>query len=302
VIQQQVDAKDGATQSASQYAGTSQTNGSGPNDVQINQDLKQSTKVTETDGSQTQDGHQAASVDQSSDAGNNSAKVEQSLALKAEAKGGTTITQSQNTNPDVNTGRSINSNAGVVQFSTTGRNDGNVNQSNDYDAHVGKAGSATQTQGSLGGGENSFFMQHSSGVSTAKSNQHEHQDLHADHVVTLHQYQFGPLWADPDQSGNPNDRWDINQGSDQHASNPNTQDDQEFAECTTTGTCTVDQRINQQGQNFTTPRCSSTSCTSVQEVVNGQSVENPCDGECLPPGPPQPPFPIDGCEINCTIG
>jgi hypothetical protein len=300
VIQQQVDAKDGATQFASQYAGATQTNISGPNSVQINQDLKQSAKVTEADGSQTQDGHQGASVTQSSDTGNNSAKVDQSLALKAEANGGTTITQSQNTNPDANTGQSINSNAGVVQSSNSGRNDANVNQSNDYDAHVGKADTATQTQGSSSGGENTFFLQTSSGVSTAKSQQHEHQDLHAEHVTNLTQNQFGPLWNDPDQSGNPNDRWDINQDSNQRASNPNTQDDLEFAECSTDGNCTVDQRIQQQGQNFTTPRCSSTTCTSVQEVVNGESVENPCDGECSPPRPPLPPFP-NTCEFSCDV-
>src|SRR5207244_9260375 len=115
-----------------------------------------------------------------------SAKVNQSLALKADAKGGPSITQLQN-----NDG-SINSNAGVVQFSNAGRNDAKVNQSNDYDAHVGMAAKATQTQGSSGGGENSFFLQTSSGVSTAKSQQHEHQDLHAEHVVNLTQNQFGP--------------------------------------------------------------------------------------------------------------
>jgi hypothetical protein len=294
VIQQQVDAKDGATQSASQYAGTTQSNGSGPNDVQINQDLKQSAKVTEADGSQTQDGHQAASVTQSSDTGNNSAKVDQSLALKAEAKGGSPISQFQNTDGN------INSNAGVVQSSNTGRNDANVNQSNDYDAHVGNADTAAQTQGSPDGGENTFFLQSSSGVSTAKSQQHEHQDLHAEHVTNLTQNQFGPVWADPDQSGNPKDRWDINQDSSQHASNPNNQDDLEFAECSTDGNCTVDQRIQQQGQNFTTPRCSSTSCSSLQEVVNGQSVENPCDGECSPPQPPLPPF-LNTCGFDCLV-
>jgi hypothetical protein len=294
VIQQQVDAKDGATQFASQYAGTTQTNGTGRNDVQINQDLKQSAKDTEADGSQTQNGHQEASVTQQSGSGDNSAKVDQSLALKAEAKGGSSITQLQN-----NDG-SINSNAGVVQFSNTGRNDANVNQSNDYDAHVGKADTATQTQGSSGGGENSFFLQDSSGVSTAKSNQREHQDLHADHVVNLTQNQFGPLWADPDQSGNPNDRWDISQDSNQHASNPNTQDDQEFAECSTDGNCTVDQRIQQQGQNFTTPRCSSTSCSQGQHVVNGDQ-GSVCTEDCSVPSPPQPPFNTDGCEFSCDV-
>jgi hypothetical protein len=299
VIQQQVDAKDGATQSASQYAGTTQTNGTGRNDVQINQDLKQSAKDTGASGAQTQDGHQAASVSQSSDTGDNSAHVDQSLALKADAKGGTSLSQLQNTDGNVN------SNVGVVQFSTSGRNDANVNQSNDYDAHVGKADSANQQQGSPGGGENVFFTQDSTGVSTIQSSQREHQDLHAEHVGSLTQTQYGPLWADPEQGSNPNDRYDIKQSSDQHASDPDLQDDQESAQCTTTGTCTVSQRIQQQGQNFTTPRCSSTSCDQGQHVIGtteGTSV-NPCgiDSEGCSSPPPAPPPPFQICTFSCDV-
>ena len=86
-IQQQVDAKDGVTQSATQYGGVRQTtNGAGKNDVQINQDLKQSVnKDTDGSGTQTQDGHQQGSVTQQSDTGNNTAQVDQSLAQKADA-------------------------------------------------------------------------------------------------------------------------------------------------------------------------------------------------------------------------
>lgn len=291
-ISQRVDAKDGATQAASQYAGSVQENGSGSNDAQINQDLKQSTKDTDASGAQTQNDHQQVSVTQWSETGDNSAHVDQSLALKAEASRRTSISQSQNTDGDLNTSAAINQN------STSGRNDVRLNQSNDYDAHVGKADSADQQQGSPGGGLAVFLNQSSTGLSTIHAKQREHQDLHAEHVGSLTQTQYGPMWADPSQYSNPGNRYDIDQSSHQHASNPTFQDDRAFGQCETSGNCTIDQRIQQQGQNNTNS-CSGTSCDiglTVTTNSDGTSTST-CTGSVesevsctTPPPPPPPPF------------
>lgn len=311
-IVQQVDANNGPTQFASQYGGTSQTNSTGRNDVQISQDIQQSLNKKDTDpsGTQKQDGHQAASVTQQSDTGNNLAIVNQSLALSADAKKGTTLSQLQNTDGDVS------SNVGVVQFSGSGRTDARVNQSNEYDAHIGKADTGNQQQGSPGSGvlpgsgENVFYLQNSTGPATIQSNQREDQDLHAEHVTHLTQSQYGPQWMDPEQGSNPNDRYNLSQSSSQHASNPNTQDDQQFAQCTTTGNCTVSEHIQQQNQQQNNS-CSGNHCDVGNHFTSGGdgshgscNSQNTDGGTCAPSEgtPPPPPPPFRGCQqqIDCS--
>jgi hypothetical protein len=265
--------------------------------VQINQDVLQQSSSANAGGTQTQNGHQEASVTQFSDTGDNIARIDQSLALHADAKGGTSVSQTQNADGDVNT------NAGVDQESTSGRNVASVNQQNQYDAHVGKAGTAVQQQGTTQGGENVFFNQDSTGLSTVSADQNEHQNMQAENVGSLTQSQFGPMWSDPKQGTNPGDRYDIDQRSDQRASSPGAQqDDQQYGECHTSGNCTVDQKIQQQGQNFTNS-CSGTDCLQTQNVADGTELPCNTDSEvsvpCTSPPPPPPP-PFEFC-IDCSI-
>jgi hypothetical protein len=251
-IQQQVNTNDGASQLATQYAGSTQVNGAGRNDVQISQQLQLQAKSVDASGTQTQDGHQAASVTQSSDSGANSAQINQQLQLKADAKGGPSIEQDQNTDG------SINTNAGVHQDSNTGGNNANVSQSNQYDEHVGKADTASQTEGDPNGGLNVFFDQNSTGLSRIDADQSEQQNMHSEHVGSLSQTQYGPAWADPDQGSNPGDTYNVNQRSQQRGDNSPDQNNLLVAECNTSGNCTVQQTAQEQGQN-TNNSCSGTS-------------------------------------------
>jgi hypothetical protein len=303
-IQQRVDANGGAAQDATQYAGIVQQNGSGSNQAQIHQDLKQSTKDTGPGGAQTQNGHQGVSVTQHTDTGDNIAHVDQSLAQDAKATG-PTVAQNQNTG-----GSDPNTNAGITQTSNTGRNDAQLNQSNDLDAMASKASSGSQTQGSPSGGLNGFFSQDSAGVSTIHGTQREHQDLKIDGKPApgaVTQTQYGPAHYDPDQGSNPNDRYDLSQSSEQRASNPTLQDDKLFTICHTTGICTADQRIQQQGTNQKNS-CSASSCDFGLIVTNGDTAT--CGGEigedeggCDTGTPSPPPPPFRGCEFDClTIG
>lgn len=322
-VQQQVNARGGATQNATQYAGVEQVNGTGSNDAQINQDLAQSTKDTDATGTQTQDGHQGVSVSQQSDTGDNTAHVDQSLALDATATGATV---SQNQNTDSSSGP--NTNAGITQNSNTGRNRAHLNQSNDLDGTVARTSNGSQTQGFPGGGLNGFFSQNSTGLSTVKVNQREHQDLtinggdNRDNgrdghgkktpppgVVT--QTQWGPMWSDPNQGSNPADLFDINQSSNQHASNGALQDDRAYGQCDTSGNCTVDQRIGQNGKSQQNS-CSGPSCniglivttnsdgTNTSTCTGSRNSDNVSENTCPSPPPPPPP-PNNGCRLSCDV-
>jgi hypothetical protein len=298
-IQQSANANDGSAQLQTQYGGARQTSTTGSNTIQISQSLNQSTKDTDATGQQQQDGHQEAATLQNSSTGSNTVQITQSLSQKADAKGdsGSTITQSQNTDGDVN------SNAGVQQYSTSGRNNASVNQDNWYDAHIHRALNGTQQQGSPGSsGEAVYFDQDSTGLSTIQAQQTEHQDLHADQVTNLTQNQYGPQWADPDQGSNPNDRYTINQDSHQNASDPSSQNDEQYALCFTSGNCTVSETIHQ-GNVSQSNSCSGSSCDVGNHAFNqgGESGQGGCtatpniDSEfvstCQPEDTPNPPFP-----------
>jgi len=305
---QQVNAASGATQSATQYAGVRQDNVSGSNAVFVNQDLRQSTKDTNA-GTQTQNGHQTVSTLQESDTGDNNADVHQSLALQEMAFGLPVVTQNQDTDGTLNTQTAIR------QFSTSGRNSANLDQANDLNANVAKAGTATQTQGSPTGGLLGHFEQDSTGLSTVHGSQRETQNVVAAQVGTLSQTQYGPMSFGSDQGTNPNDRYDIDQSSTQQASSPSAyQSDQAYANCDTTGICTATQRINQDGQTERNS-CSAPSChiglvvTTSSEGTNTftcEGLESPIDlltessyetTTCpSPPAPPPPPPALCGTE------
>lgn len=321
VVRQMVAARGGATQNATQYAGVEQVNGTGSNDARIGQDLSQSTRDADAAGTQTQDGHQGVFVSQTSDTGDNGARVDQSLALNATATGATV---SQNQNTDSSNG--LNTSAGITQSSNTGGNTARLNQRNDLDGTVARTSNGSQTQGFPGGGLNAFFSQNSTGLSTVKLNQREHQDLtinggdNRDNsrdghgkktpppppgVVT--QTQWGPMWSDPNQGSNPANLFDINQSSSQHASNGALQDDRAYGQCDTSGNCTVDQRIGQNGKSQTNS-CSGASCdiglivttnsdgTNTSTCTGQRNSDNGDENTC--PSPPPPPPPPDKCRLS----
>jgi hypothetical protein len=292
-IKQVVDAEGGATQDATQYGGVDQRNGAGSNSVKVAQVVKQSTKDR---GAQKQDGHQGVFVRQFADVGSNTALVGQSLGQKAKSTGEAVASQNQNT-----TLAGPNTNAGITQTSTLGSNTASLNQLNLLDASVSKATGGRQQQGTRGGGLNGYFSQQSAGLSIAKGLQIERQTLRAERSGVVTEYQYGPMWLDPPQGTNPGNRIDLNQSSTQQASNPTLQNDEGYANCDTTGNCTVSQRIQQQGRSNSNS-CSGTSChigliaassggeTFVTRCVGTESNADlpPC--ETATPPPPPPPF------------
>jgi hypothetical protein len=300
LIQQQVSTSTGTTQFAHQYGGVRQTSSTGSNTVQISQTATQSAKDIDANGLQQQDIHQEASVTQRSTTGANNAQVGQSQSLKAEASGTGTINQLQNTDGGVN------SNVGVDQrASSGGSTTANINQDNTYNAHLGKAATGNQQQGASGvSGEAVQFFQDTTGLAAVQSQQTEHQDVHAENVTNLTQEQYGPQWIDPSQGSNPNDTFNANQDSHQNASNPDTQEDEQFVYCDTDGTCNISQNIHQ-GNVSQGNSCTGVGFCDINNTVfneDGEFSQGNCtaapnfDVEFVPtcqtedqPSPPPPP-------------
>jgi hypothetical protein len=302
-VHQRVDANNGAVQDATQYASVTQQNGSGSNAASVVQDVDQSTKDTSTGGAQKQDAHQDARVDQTSGTGDNVARVDQSQHQRAKAEKDT-ATQAQNAE---DAGQNIY--AGIEQTSTSGRNVTRLDQSTDQEADAKKAGTAQQ-QGSPSGGIHGHFDQLSSGLSSIDGQQREQQVLkaHGKKTTSGSQTQYGPQFFGSQQRGNPANHYDIDQRSDQRASDVAFQDNRQYANCDTDGICTADQRMTQNGEEYENS-CTDSSChigqtaTSTSEGSSADTCSgvpqnegpNPCP---IPPPPPgsEPP----GCEF-CEV-
>ena len=244
---------------------------SGSNAATVNQDLKESQSATVKTGSitQQQDGYQSAGVTQHSDTGNNAAQVNQSLQLKLAATGGSSITQKQNTTgggvqPErdhLPERRSGLPGVGELNGDPTGTNTGYLNQLNDLNASGTKTAVLNQTQGAPNTGLFGDIDQLSTGISTGKTNQSEHQTLGVSQVPPggITQTQYGPMWWDPEQGTNPADTQLVAQSSDQHAGPDAYQNNQAQASCETTGLCTVTQSVANDKQKATNS-CSDSFC------------------------------------------
>jgi hypothetical protein len=279
-------------QSATQDTQVAQWAASGSNNVQVNQDLKESQSASIKTGSitQTQDGHQTAAVSQHSDTGDNTAKVLQSLQLKESATGGTSITQNQDTTPgSPNTSASIYQNSDQdppATITSTGANNAYLFQSNDLNAAGAKTGTLTQTQGSASSGIFGHSDQQSLGLSTGQVNQSEHQNLTESQVGTLSQHQFGPDWYDPNQGGNAGDTLAVSQSSDQNADSSATQIDEEDAACSSSGVC----KLTEKASNDHTAVNNSCTSTPTSPCDISVTLLFPCSEECPPPT----------CNGDCT--
>jgi len=300
-ITQAVNTGAGSSQSPTQYAGVLQSNHGGANTVTLGQGITAKVNQVDGTGTQTQNAKQGVYISQSnSNGGTNSAGVNQSQSLKALSEQRPSLTQMQNTDGNVNT------NVSLSQTSDTGANTANVNQSNVYVGNVEQAETAFQQQGSPGGGEAEFFTQSSSGVSKIAGGQTESQTERADNIGSPPtQLQYGPQWFDPSQGSNAADTYSLNQSSVQSETNPSFQDDSQYADCTTTGTCTANQSISQNGTKSTNTCTVTNGFCDINNSVTFDGEDghqsNTCnqatdDTDCIPsdgPGslPPAPPFP-----------
>jgi hypothetical protein len=307
-VVQQVTVSGTTTQDVTQYSGINQASGDGANNATVTQTINGSISSpgAKSGGNEQQDGHQGSSLTQNaSGAGNNAAVVSQSLALSAMTSGVKNINQNQNTDQT----RGPNSNSDIEQTSGTGANSATLNQLNNLSAFAAGATSGSQTQGSSVGGEAGMFNQSTTGgVSTITGSQVEHQNLTTNPVPgsAVSQTQYGPLFYDPTQTGNTADTYNLSQSSDQHSNTPGSfQQDDEFAQCSSSGNCTVTENISQNGHSTSNSCGPMSSCdigqsqTTTSEGTSSSSCGGPDSDGCEfePPAPPlPPPFP---CGPSC---
>jgi hypothetical protein len=296
-ITQSVNTASGSAQTPKQYSGVLQFNGGGANSVTIGEAVTAFVNQVDPSGSQSQDVKQGVYLDQeNSGSGGNTATINQSENLKAAAQQQPSLTQKQNANNADVTGATVTQNSG------SGANNVTVNQSNAYIGNIQQAATGFQQQGAPHGGEAEFFTQSSTGASSIAGNQAESQTQRADSIGSLTQKQYGPEWSDPNQGSNIGDTYTVSQGSTQNASNPSTQDDNQYADCQTTGSCTENQSITQNGFNQTNT-CTGPFCDLHNGVFLGEGGHSgsTCNssndqGPCIPSEgngalPPQPQFP-----------
>jgi hypothetical protein len=275
-----------ATQDATQNAFVMQTNGAGSNRSSVRQDVKQSidSGAPAVDVTQEQNAHQRVFVTQITDngtgqAGGNDSNVDQSQDQNEKAQKATnSITQLQNAddvfdNDHCPTYSSLddefsNQCAAVVQLSNVddvdfpeaaipgphgGRNITNLQQHVNQDQDASKTLGGEQGQGSSDltiGGLDHRFIQHSTGLSTQGSHQHENQKQHRSDTGAMTAYQHGPTRKGTGmQSGNPDNKANQNQDSKQESKGPGLIESTDVMtdQCESSGNCDADQKVDSNG-------------------------------------------------------
>jgi len=224
-------------QHARQEIQITQTAGSGRNIADWRQDTKFISHA-KGGGTQAQDVHQVAFIDQiSPGTADSDSNGRQSHNLVAHAQGGA-VTHNQNQkpspfddcHPDTSTPAAAqvtepNSCAVIHQTSGSGRLSSRLIQDSDLDSKAKTDTSITVNQGAPAGGLDYGIDQHSTGLATFDHDQYEDFDAKPDFrgaipLGAVFVHQEGPLIANgsppPHQSTNPDDRADINQVSRLH--------------------------------------------------------------------------------------
>ena len=289
VAEQEIDQRGAFVQEASQSASVTQNNGSGANEAEIEQTILQDTKTKGKPASvvQVQDTTQTVEVDQETSSGSNSSDVDQAFEQEASATSDGSVSQRQNaaasafTEDDEPDERDIS--AIVDQVSASGRNVSELEQTADQSASVkGKGGAVVQRQGDFDGGLLGDVEQTSAGISKSEAQQTERQTLSSKKAVSVDQTQIGPLDCCTTQTGNPANRTEIKQSSEQRADagSGSDQSDEVNAACATSGNCDIDQSIRQRsGGGGEQNAIARADCTAAGNCQVEQEVSNDTDSE-----------------------
>jgi len=243
-----------------------QTSTTGDNHAIVDQLVKQQ------DGS-SQTASQDSIVTQTSGTGDNDLHASQKIEQSSKDDSAT-VAQSQDGHQS----------SSAAQTSVSGKQESQVNQSLSQEAKASDAtgGSQMQTSDIVG-----HLDQASAGVSKNHNRQDEDQKEFAPKDSAVAQTQYGPLDCCSDQGTNPKDHFDIDQSATQLTSSDTPlQSESVTGHCTTTGTCSVRQSVNENGQH-TTNTCTGSTCSIA--VVCSETV-------CTPIIAPPP------CGVDCSIG
>ena len=250
VINQNIEQK-GPAVTARQVARITQANDSGKNSATFHQVVSQSSKIKWTN--QSQDAHQAATLDQHNGSGDDTSDIDQRQSQTQNAPRSTTLTQQQNATAgtdllscdrpgDSTFDQAKNQCAEVSQEATDGGNHSDLDQLISERQTAGRAVDVEQDQGTFVGGQGGTVDQLSSEPTDSEADQDMHQVQSASGVTgALFQSQ---ITGDPrccqTQGTNPNNTAEITQTTDQQASDPNAfQDAVLQGDCDSSGSCHV---------------------------------------------------------------
>jgi len=246
-----------------------QVNTNGDNKATVDQTIKQQ------DGA-TQSATQTSFVDQTNAAGQNIAKVSQSIDQDTHGPGDQDQTAEQSScvkqhDPASSSFNPCNDAFGGV---ATGKDSSDVNQSVQQGEHAGNALVDLNQDSNMDG----HVSQDTTGVAMNHNNQNEHQNAEGRNAFVS---QSGPMHCCTEQGTNPGDKFDVDQHSDQHTNATDFfQQEEILGTCFTTGRCQVDEHANQNGTNEHNS-CDSSDCEIGIVCTSGVGEGGPFS-ECTP--------------------
>jgi hypothetical protein len=280
-IYQQSHEQSGDAQTAVETATVTQSSTTGQNEAQIHQQIQQ--QANDSSGSQDQEATQFACIVQDATLGQNHANIEQQLQ-QTERSTASSVTQYQNINPgnnntcgtrtettEPNLGASIQQNESNPDTGT-GQNQAESDQSFQQNQQAStKTGSVTQQQGSnqfnganppndSSGGSESDINQDSTGVSRSTMYQQDKEQQETDTTGLLNQSQYDAPHCCSNQASNSSDQLTLKQIASQSSDPGAIQKYDDAGDCTSSGTCSVIQRITQDGHTITNT-CNSAVCS-----------------------------------------
>ena len=251
------------------------------NQARIHQQIQQ--QANDSSGSQDQEATQFACIVQDATLGQNQALIEQQL-LQSERSTASSVTQYQNIVPgnnntcgnrtettEPNLGASIQQNESNPGTGT-GQNQAETDQSFQQNQQTStKTGSVTQQQGSnqfnganppndSSGGSESDINQDSTGVSLSTVHQQDKEQQETDTTGLRNQSQYDAPHCCSNQASNSSDQLTLKQITSQTSDLGATQNYDDAGDCTSSGTCSVIQRITQDGHTITNT-CNSAVCS-----------------------------------------
>jgi hypothetical protein len=279
-IQQQAQQQQIDTPTATQQAVVCQSNLTGNNQATIQQKVQQ--QVNDASSLQDQEATQFACVVQDSSSGQNQATVQQQQQQNEQtsaAQSGSSaqpVTEYQDQYPGTNNscgngspdrtettypnlGAVIEQNESSNPPTGSGQDQATVDQQwQENQQSAAQSGAVTQQQGpccSGAGGSETDANQYSTGVAQANVHQADQQQQDAKTSGARNQSQYDAPHCCSNQSSNPKDQFTVAQQTVQNSDPGASQNYYDNGDCTSSGACSVNQTVNQDGQNESPPPC-----------------------------------------------
>jgi hypothetical protein len=278
-IQQQTQQSQVDTPTAAEQAVVCQSNVTGNNQATVQQTIQQ--QVNDASPAQDQEATQFACVVQDSASGQNQANVqqqqqqnEQTTATQSPGAGAVSQYQDNSSGPNNSCGNGspdrtettfpdlgavIEQNESNSPATGSGQDQATVNQQwQETQQSTTQTGAVTQLQGPCCygvGGSETDANQYSTGIAQANVHQADQQQQQAKTNGARDQEQYDAPHCCSNQGSNTKDQFTVNQQTMQNSDPGAFQQYSDNGDCTSSGGCSVNQNINEDGSNQSPPPC-----------------------------------------------